>query len=110
MARKQQILALREDVREILGEYTTSLNAYNVVGLATELADLRLEVETLETMLEQLTGEAALDAAAKAFYEVAGAFSWDRLETSHQAIVKASMLAGIRAAKKAARQEGTRDA
>lgn len=95
---------LRPAVERVLDRYTTRMGAVNLVALADELTAREAELDALERQWQQLVAPAALEAAARAHYQMASAFSWDRLSTAEQALARTAALAAIVAAKKTARR------
>lgn len=94
---------LREEVQEVLEQYTTRMGAVNVVGLADHLAATIIELRELEGMWKRLLSEPVIEAAAKAHYQAASAFSWERLSTTEQAVARTAAVAALVAARKMAR-------
>lgn len=94
---------LREDVERVLNRHTTRMGAVNVVALADQVAVLMTEVRALEGVLKRLLAEPAIEAAAKAHYEAASAFSWERLSPTEQAVARTAAVAAIAAARKVAK-------
>lgn len=103
MTPRPEIAELREAAQEVLARFTTRMGSVNQVALADHVAAVEAELRELEGRWARLIGPHTLEAAARAHYQTASAFSWEKLSTSERALATVAMLAALTTARKVAR-------